>query len=363
VVVVRSAFDFHGDQGLYKLFDLPLNSSEHRARWAEMVGDLVSFSGGIEDSLSRQQLQKLMPMADSHPQERELQEATALSDYNIGRSCMFQDGNASAIERFDAVVARIGNDSLIAKMAIHNRGILEHQSNETDKALAAYTMMIEFHEAPDEMRACAFNNRADVYAERGDHDKAIRDRSEVLALTETSRDRRFIALIRRSGSYVEIGNDQAALDDLGEIQKQWDISAQQKANARLERALILRRLERWNEARADLQSVIDGRRLFPGTRVKAILEWLICRVKRAIIPKLKAFWTPQQTTMKSVRKYSSKFGLSQHSYLKIRGIWTKQKRCGGACSMLLMPAMVRCNLPRRNLMRYRSDERWAQAVR
>ena len=81
-VVVRSAFDFHGDQALYTFFDLPLDSSERRARWAEMVGDLVSFSGGIEDPLSRNQLQKLMPMADSHPQERDLQEATALCDYN-----------------------------------------------------------------------------------------------------------------------------------------------------------------------------------------------------------------------------------------------------------------------------------------
>ena len=273
VVAVRSAFDFHGDQGLYKLFDLPLDSSEQRAHWAGMVGDLVAFSGGIEDHLSAQQLQKLMQVADSHPQERELQEATALADYNIGRGCMFREnGVPVAIERFDAVVARVGNDSLIAKMAIHNRGILNHQSKETDKAFAAYTMMIEFREAPDEMRACAYNNRADVYAERGDHENAIRDRSEVLALKETSFDRRFIALFRRSRSYVAIGNDQAALDDLGQIQETWDITPPQKADARLERGLILRRLKRWNEARADLESVIEARHLFPGTRVRAILE-------------------------------------------------------------------------------------------
>ena len=209
-----------------------------------MASNLIAISGGVGDDFLRLQLQKLISLADSNPHERQLQEAAARADYNIGSACMFREnGIPIAIERFDAAIARVGEDSLIGKMAIHNRGILSHLRNENDQAFAAYTMMIEFSEAPDEMRACAFNNRADVYAERGEHDNAIRDRTEVLALKDTSPDRRYIALFRRSRSYSAIGDPEAALDDLGRILETWDITPQQKAEARLERAVIMRHLE------------------------------------------------------------------------------------------------------------------------
>jgi tetratricopeptide (TPR) repeat protein len=273
MVAVHSAFDFHGDQGLYKLFDLPLDSREARTNWAEMVSDLIALLGGVRDDFSQQQLQELISLADRHPQEGELQEAAARADYNIGSASMFRENDIpTAIERFDAAIARVGNDSLIAKMAIHNRGILSHRRGENDNAFNAYTMMIESREASDEMRACAFNNRADVYAGRGEHDNAIRDRTEVLALKDTSSDRRYIALFRRSRSYSAIGNDQAALNDLDLILKTRDISPRQKAEARLERAGIMRHLERWDEARADLEAVINSSYLFSGTRAMALVE-------------------------------------------------------------------------------------------
>src|SRR6185369_17843198 len=97
------------------------------------------------------------------------------------------------------------------------RVILQRVDDESYDPFEVFTMMINSHDAPDEMRACALNNRADVFVERGEYDKAIRDRSEVLALKETSHDRRYIALFRRSLSYSAKGNIQAALDDLGRI--------------------------------------------------------------------------------------------------------------------------------------------------
>jgi tetratricopeptide (TPR) repeat protein len=271
VVAVRCAFDFHGDPALYKLFDLPLDSSEARTQWAEMVADLMALTRDFEEPLAKQQLRKLIPIADSHPEERELQEAAARADYNIGRNYMFRE-NGIAIERFNAAIARVGNDSLIAKMAVHNRAILYRQSDESYDGFDVFTMMIESHEATDEMRACAFNNRADVYAERGEHDDAIHDRTEVLALKDTSPDRRYIALFRRSRSYSAIGNDQAALNDLGRILETSDITPHQKAEARLERSVIKRHLERLDEARADLEAVIGSSYLFRGTRAAALVE-------------------------------------------------------------------------------------------
>jgi tetratricopeptide (TPR) repeat protein len=268
VITIRSAFDFPEDEGLYQLFDLPLDSSEARAHWAEMVADLIGLPSAAEDHLSQQQLEKLISLADSHTQERKLQEATARADYNMGRVYMFRE-NGIAVERFEAAIARVGKDSLIAKMANHNRSLL---LDDNDNAFNACTTMIESGEASDEMRACAFNNRADVFAERGEHDNAIRDRTELLALKDTSPNRRFIALFRRSRSYSAIGNHQAALNDLGRILDTWDITPHQKADARLERAVIMRHLERWDEARADLEAVIDASFLFSGTRGMALVE-------------------------------------------------------------------------------------------
>jgi serine/threonine protein kinase/tetratricopeptide (TPR) repeat protein len=268
VVAIRSAFDFKGDAGLWKLFDLPLDSSEARAEWGNMVGDLIAVRGRPPDDMSSQLLEKLTGVADRYAQERELQEATARAEYNMGQVLMFLESTV-AVEFFDAAITRVGKDSLIAKMAINNRSLV---IGESGKIFDDSSMLIESCEASDEDRACAFNNRADVYAERGEHDNAIRDRTAVLALKDTSPDRRYIALFRRSRSYSAIGNEQGALDDLGRILKTWDITPQQKAEARLERAVIMRYQERWDEARADLEAVINSSKLFSGTRAMAMVE-------------------------------------------------------------------------------------------
>jgi len=184
---------------------------------------------------------------------------------------MFQD-NRFAIKQFDAAIARAGKNSLIAKMAMHNRVILQRVDDDRYDPFEVFTMMIDSHDAPDELRACAFNNRADLYVERGEHDHAIGDRSEVLALKETSHDRRYIASFRRSRSYSATGNMQAALDDLSRILEIWDITPHQKAEARLERAAIMRNLERWDEARTGLEAVLASKYLFEGARAMALVD-------------------------------------------------------------------------------------------
>jgi len=271
VVALRCVVDFQGDPAIQTLFDLPLNTAESRRYWADMVADLLPHTGNGDDTFAKQQLQKLIPIANSHREERELQEATARADYHMALTFMFRE-NSIAIALFDAAIDRVGSESIIGKMAIHNRAILRQHTDKGYDAFEEFTMIIDSLDAHDELRACAFNNRADVYVERGEHISAIRDRSEVLELKKTTHDRRYIALFRRSRSYSAIGDDQAALDDLSRILETWDITPHQKAEARLERAVIMRYLERWDDTRADLEAVIDSKYLFDGTRAIALVD-------------------------------------------------------------------------------------------
>jgi len=270
VVALRCILDFPGDPAIHTFFDLPLDSVEARHCWANMVADLIPHAVAAVD-FAQQQLQKLHLIADDHPHEQELQEATARADYHLALPLMFQD-NRLAVDQFDAAIARIGTDSLIGKVALHNRAIVQRVDDERYDAFEVFTMMIDSHDAPEEMRACAFNNRADVYVKRGEHALAIRDRSEVLALKATLPDRRYIALVRRSRSHAAMGNVPAALEDLGRILEIWDITSHQKAEARLQRAAIMSGLERWQEARIDLQAVLDTQYLLDGTRAMALVD-------------------------------------------------------------------------------------------
>ena len=231
VVAIRSASDFRGDPGLTKLFDLPLDSAEARGVWGEVVADLVAVLEASADPLSQSQMAKLISLANSHRDERRLQEAAARGDYNLASLFLFREGDVpNATERFEAAISRAGPNSLVTKMAMHNRGILHHRAEQSEKAFTDFTAMIDSLDAPDEMRACAFNNRADIYAERGDHERAIGDRTAVLALTDTSPDRRFIALFRRSQSHVELGDLKTAVADLSQILNLRDVSPQSLSN-------------------------------------------------------------------------------------------------------------------------------------
>jgi tetratricopeptide (TPR) repeat protein len=265
IVAIRSASDFPGDKGLPYLYDLPLDTSKARAEWVTMVAHMIGGTRG-EDQFTQQQLEKAISLADRFPQEPRLQEAAALADYHTGCNMMFRRyedevKRGGAAKRFDAVVARVGNDSVIGISAILNRGCLFESEGEKGKAIQAFTTVIESRKASDETRACAFNNRANIYADRGDHENAIRDRTEVLALKATSPDRRFVALFRRSESYCAIEHFGAALDDLCKILETDDIRSDDKLRARLERAVVLNYLGRRDEARRDLQTLKSTKQL------------------------------------------------------------------------------------------------------
>ncbi|MFL6310794.1 MAG: SMEK domain-containing protein [Terriglobales bacterium] len=269
IVAIRSASDFPGDNGLSYLYDLPLDTSEARAEWVTMVAQMIGVTRG-EDQFTQRQLEKTSSLADRFPQEPRLQEAAAMADYNMGCNMQFRPykkeeaKRESAAKRFDAVVARVGNDSVIGLSAVLNRGCLYESDGEKDKAIHAFTVVIESRKAPDEARACAFNNRANIYADRGDYENAIRDRTEVLALKATSADRRFVALFRRSESHCAIEHYAAAVDDLSKILETDDIASDDKLRATLERAVVLaQHLDRQDEARANLRSVLSQAKRLP----------------------------------------------------------------------------------------------------
>lgn len=268
VVAVRSTADFPEDKGLSKLCDLPLDSSKARMIWAEMISDMIAVTRTGEEAFAQHQLQKLTALADSHPQEKELQEATARADYNMGCKLLFSK-NGNYLERFVAAIDRVGIDSPIGIMAFLNQSI----RYEGEEAIQAWTKVIQYQKASDETRACALNNRANVYANSGQHESAIQDRTELLALKDTSHDRRFVALFGRSESYLALGNHHAALDDLSRILETSDITPQDKLRAQTKRAAIMHQLGRRDDARSNLQAAIDTH-LLPSGR-SAQLEVLI----------------------------------------------------------------------------------------
>jgi hypothetical protein len=62
-----------------------------RVIWAEMVAEMIAITRSVEDSFALDQLQKLITMADSFPDERDLQESTARAEYNMGCN-LFSEG-------------------------------------------------------------------------------------------------------------------------------------------------------------------------------------------------------------------------------------------------------------------------------
>jgi tetratricopeptide (TPR) repeat protein len=268
IVAIRSASDFPGDNGLAYLYDLPLDISAARAEWVTMVAQMIGVTRS-ENQFTQRQLEKAISLADRFPQEPRLQEAAAMADYNMAcnmQLCRYEDEvkQGDAAKRFDAVVARVGTDSVIGLSAVLNRGCLYESEGEKDKAIHAFTAVIESRKASDEARACAFNNRANIYADRGDYENAIRDRTEVLALKGTSADRRFVALFRRSESYCAKEHYDAAVDDLSKILETDDIGLDDKLRATLERAVVLaQHLDRTDEARAGLRSVLSNAKRLP----------------------------------------------------------------------------------------------------
>jgi tetratricopeptide (TPR) repeat protein len=163
-----------------------------------------------------------------------------------------------AAKRFDAVVARIGSDSVIGMSAVLNRGCLFDASGEKDRAVQAFTAVIESKRATDEMRACALNNRANIFFERGEHEKSIRDRSTVLSFTSVSADRRFVALFGRSESHFALNNHQAAIADVCLVLKAKDIPRHDRLCARLWRAALLNSAGHREQSRIDLHGSLDA---------------------------------------------------------------------------------------------------------
>lgn len=280
--VVRAASDFPGDGALDALCAMPLTSDAARARWGQLVGDLVWVSNRSSDPRNLRLLQTLREMADTHASERGLQTVLARAELYLANILLFsEDDYARAEAQYNVAIARAGTGTEVEVAAINNRGILHNIVRDEDRAFADWSEVIAREGIPDEARACSLNNRADIFARRDAHEDAIRDRSEVLSLKETSPDRRYIALFRRSRSYFALGRVQDALRDLELIQSVEDISPQQKAEARLARGELFRMLGRLVEARHDFDSVLAAEEVFPGTIPSTFVELAeLARIER-----------------------------------------------------------------------------------
>lgn len=247
---VRTFLDFGEDTKIQKLFDVPSDSPEWRVFRAKLLSVLFAIPSAVFDDFLNKQLDALVEAADSHRGEVELQELTAIAEYNLGCCSLFirmppffrilvealhnMKFEEVASSRFDAVVSRVGGKSRIGVSALLNRATLFVDNG---KAIESLTDVIQSAAANDEIRACALNNRANILMDRQDHDGAIRDRTNVILLKDTSADRRFVALFRRAESYAALKKFPDAVNDMTSILKSNDINDTDKLHARLQRGV------------------------------------------------------------------------------------------------------------------------------
>ena len=250
--VFRTYIDFGEDEGVQKLFEVPTDSPGLRVFKANLLSQLFCMATSPFDEFLNGQLDAFTEIADNHPEEKELQESTALIEYNLGCSCALNQGPAilkmflqakygmnfqeTARARFDAAISRVGKESRVGVMALLNRGFL---FDDDERAIESWTTVIEADVANDEMRACALNNRAYRLAAQGKHERSIGDRTRVMELGNTSADRRFVALFERAKSQAALKKFQKAVPDLKAILESKDIGQTDKLHARIQQGVYL----------------------------------------------------------------------------------------------------------------------------
>jgi tetratricopeptide (TPR) repeat protein len=270
--ILRAASDFPADPAIDALCDLPCRSSNARAKWGWLVGEMIRAINHSDDSRTQELLAKLNALAITHPSELNVQSALARAEFNLANIFLLTEGNYEQAARwFDVAMGHVVPGTDIEASIRNNRGILHIEMQNEDQAFRDWSDVIANKAVSDEARACSLNNRADIFARRRLHEDAIRDRSAVLALQQTSPDRRYIALIRRSTSYEALGQIDDALSDLTDILRVTDIAPEQKAQARLRRGLMYMELGRNKEAEEDLQAACSTDELFPGTLASSLV--------------------------------------------------------------------------------------------
>jgi tetratricopeptide (TPR) repeat protein len=263
----KTFFDFPEDTCIPQIFDLPEDSAAFRLLKARLVSNVMVGSRAILNGFLHEQLKEIIIAAELYPEEKELQKHVALAEYNLGCSMMlslgmpflvgpiFRSMFTEAMKRFDAVLARVGEDSQVGIMALLNRGTFE---TNVEQVIRLLTKVINSNYSTNECRACAFNNRANEYLKKGVHDLAITDRSEVLLLSDTSPDRRFVALLGRGESYLAIGEYHLVTKDMNKIIESNDICVSDKLCARLLRAVNYHFMGDSVESINELESIVDS---------------------------------------------------------------------------------------------------------
>lgn len=238
----RAFLDFGNVPATQQLLNVPSDSYEYRIFRAKLVSQLFAMPSLMFNDFMNEQLDDLIKVADCFTEEERLQELTALAEYNL--ACVLFLGpklpgflpsfKEVACSRFDAVIARVGENSRVGVLALLNRGVL---FDDDKMAVPLWTKVIESDAANDETRACALNNRANCLMDSEDHEGAVRDRTSVIELDDTSADRRFVALFGRAKSHIALKKFQNAVRDLTILLESEDISEVDKLHARLQRGV------------------------------------------------------------------------------------------------------------------------------
>jgi tetratricopeptide (TPR) repeat protein len=164
----------------------------------------------------------------------------------------------------------------IAK-ALFNRGLVYGQQEDTDKAFADYTHVIDqLPGAPAEQVVLSLVSRGILLGKRGETDKALADYTRAIdQLPGVPAAHLAVALVNRGFIFAQKGETEKALADFTRVVDQLPgAPVEQIAKALINRGVLFKRKGETNKTLADFNRVIDQ---LPGALDKEIAMGLVSR--------------------------------------------------------------------------------------
>jgi tetratricopeptide (TPR) repeat protein len=164
---------------------------------------------------------------------------------------------AGELENYTAVIDFPDAPIELKAKALVNRGVTYYRAGETQKAIADYMAVIELPDAPIAQKAQALFGRGTTYSSHIETDKAIADYTAVIELPGVPIDQKGWALLVRGESYGSLGNTEKAISDYTAAIELPDAPVDQKAQALISRGVAYSRFSETEKAIADYTAVIE----------------------------------------------------------------------------------------------------------
>lgn len=238
---------------------LDVGCERDQETWFEMVCSVIPH---LRDPRSPR-VSHVLDLLQARPPDDRRERALAEAGFAIANLWLANGARETAHQLYTTLIETAPACSDARWQSYTNRGVVELELGNRVQAEADFLAVISSPDASDESRACCLNNRADLRVDEDDHLGAIADRTAVLQLGETSYNRRYIALARRAKSLYALERFEEAKEDIEAILSTSDIAVEQKMAARLMRAEWAAGMGDLATAESELKQVMASRRNFP----------------------------------------------------------------------------------------------------